>query len=63
MFERSEQEATSELVTEAKLSAKTRDAKIPVSSVVTESVANSNEGFSQVSGYLSELKKSESYRS
>jgi hypothetical protein len=63
MFERSEQEATSELVTEAKLSAKTRDAKIPVSSVVTESVANYNEGFSQVSGYLSELKKSESYRS
>jgi hypothetical protein len=63
MFERSEQEATSELVTEAKRSAQTRNVKVPVSSVVTESVANSNEGFSQVSGYLSELKKSESYRS
>lgn len=61
MFERSEQETASELVNEAKATAKTRDAKVPASSVVTESVTISNEGSSQVSGYLSELKKTESY--
>lgn len=59
MFERSEQEAASELVSEAKASAKTRDAKIPTTSVVTESVTNSNDNI--VSGYLSELKKTERY--
>jgi hypothetical protein len=58
MFERSEQEAATELVKEAKQSAKTRDAKIP-KSVVTESVTNSNEATSHVSGYLSELKKTD----
>lgn len=61
MFERSEEKTASELVSEAKQSAKTRDAKVPSSSVVTESVTISNEGSSQVSGYLSELKKTESY--
>jgi len=61
MFERSEEKTASELVSEAKQSAKTRDAKVPSSSVVTESVAISNEGSSQVNGYLSELKKTESY--
>jgi hypothetical protein len=60
MFERSEQEAASELVTEAKLSAKTRDAKIPSSSVVTESVTNTTE--SSVGGYLSELQKTSGYK-
>lgn len=59
MFERSEQEAATELVSEAKASAKTRDAKVPVSSVVTESVTNSDDNI--VGGYLSELKKTESY--
>jgi hypothetical protein len=59
MFERSEQEAASELVSEAKATAKTRDAKVPTSSVVTESVTNSDDSI--VSGYLSELKKTESY--
>jgi hypothetical protein len=58
MFERSEQETATELVKEAKQSAKTRDAKIP-KSVVTESVANSDEATSPVSGYLSELKKTD----
>jgi len=57
MFERSEQEAASELVSEAKQSAKTRDAKVPTSSVVTESVTNSNDNI--VSGYLSELQRTE----
>jgi hypothetical protein len=57
MFERSEQEAASELVSEAKQSAKTRDAKVPASSVVTESVTNSNDNI--VSGYLSELQRTE----
>jgi hypothetical protein len=61
MFERSEQETASELVKEAKQTAKTRDAKVPTSSLVTESVTTSNEGSSHVSGYLSELKKTESY--
>ena len=61
MFERGEQEAASELVSEAKLSAKSRDAKVPTSTVVTESVTNSDEGYTHVSGYLSELKKTESY--
>ena len=61
MFERSEQNTASELVSEAKATAKTRDAKVPTRSVVTESVTNSNEGFSPVSGYLSELKKTEGY--
>ena len=54
MFERSEEKTASELVSEAKQSAKTRDAKVPSSSVVTESVTISNKGSSQVSGYLSE---------
>jgi hypothetical protein len=61
MFERGEQEAASELVSEAKLSAKSRDAKVPTSTVVTESVTNSDQGYTPVSGYLSELKKTESY--
>jgi hypothetical protein len=56
MFERSETDAASELVSEAKLSAKTRDAKVPVSSVVTESVTNSSES-QFVSEYLNELKR------
>jgi hypothetical protein len=60
MFERSEQEAASELVSEAKATAKTRDAKIPTSSVVTESVTNFDKA-TPVSGYLSELKKTERY--
>jgi hypothetical protein len=57
MFERSEQEAASELVSEAKQSAQTRDAKVPSRSVVTESVTNSNDNI--VSGYLSELQRTE----
>jgi hypothetical protein len=60
MFERSEQEVASELVTEAKLSAKTRDAKIPTSSVVTESVTNFDNNI--VNGYLSELQKTSGYK-
>jgi hypothetical protein len=60
MFERSEIDTASELVKEAKLSAKTRDAKVPTSSVVTESVTETNWN-NPVSGYLSELKKTESY--
>lgn len=63
MFERSELDAATELVSEAKQMAKSRDAKVPTSSVVTESVTSDstlNEGAS-VTGYLSELKKTESY--
>jgi len=58
MFERSEEEAATELVKEAKASAKTRDVKVPSVSVVTESVTNNDP---IVGGYLNELKKSESY--
>jgi hypothetical protein len=58
MFERSEEETASELVNEAKSHAKTRDAKVPTSSVVTESVTSDKDS-SPVSGYLSELKRSE----
>lgn len=57
MFERSEEEAASELVNEAKSHAKTRDAKVPTSSVVVESTSN-KENETLVSGYLSELKRS-----
>jgi hypothetical protein len=59
MFERSEEDTASELVNEAKSHAKTRDAKVPSSSVVVESSTTTNkENETLVSGYLSELKRS-----
>jgi hypothetical protein len=56
MFERSEDEATSELAVEAKQKATSRDAKIPASSLVTES-ATSNKDSNPVSEYLIELNR------
>lgn len=56
MFERSEEEAATELVKEAKQKAVTRTAKIPATSVVTESsTVNTDNGV--VSEYLTELKR------
>jgi hypothetical protein len=58
MFERGEEEASTELAEEAKQKAVSRDAKVLPSKVVTESVAASNEEVSPlVSEYLSELKR------
>ena len=56
MFERSEEEATTGLVEQAKQVAKTRDAKVPARSVVEES-ATINSDNSLVSEYLSELNR------
>jgi hypothetical protein len=56
MFERSEDEATSELAVEAKQKATSRDAKIPASSLVTESTT-SNKDSNPVSEYLIELNR------
>lgn len=57
MFERSEEEAATELVTEAKRTAKTRDAKIPVQPKVVSESFNRNTGDGVISEYLSELKR------
>ncbi len=58
MFERGEEEASTELAEEAKQKAVSRDAKVLPSKVVTESVAASNEEVSPlVSEYLSELSR------
>jgi hypothetical protein len=56
MFERSEEEATSELAVEAKQKATSRDARVPASSLVTES-ANDDIPSGIVSEYLNELKR------
>ena len=58
MFERGEEETSTELAEEAKQKAVSRDAKVLPSKVVTESVAPSNEEVSPlVSEYLSELSR------
>ena len=57
MFERSEEEAASELVVEAKQKAISRDAKVPARAVVEESSSASDSTSSAVSGYLSELSR------
>ena len=57
MFERSEEEAASELVVEAKQKAISRDAKVPARAVVEESASASDSTSSAVSGYLSELSR------
>jgi hypothetical protein len=58
MFERSEEEAATELVSEAKQNAKSIDAKVPTKSIVTESKQNAFDNDSNlVSGYLNELKR------
>jgi hypothetical protein len=58
MFERGEEEASTELAEEAKQKAVSRDAKVLPSKVVTESITTSNEEVSPlVSEYLSELKR------
>lgn len=55
MFERSESEATTELVKEAKQKAVSRDAKVIPQKVVTESATNIDSDFGPVNEYLSEL--------
>lgn len=59
MFERSEDEKATTLVEEAKKKAVSLKASVPTKAVVTESVATETkvENSTQVSGYLSELKK------
>lgn len=59
MFERSEDEKATVLVEEAKKKAVSLKASVPTKTVVTESVATETkvENSTQVSGYLSELKK------
>jgi hypothetical protein len=57
MFERSESEATTELVKEAKQKAVSRDAKVIPQKVVTESATNIDSDFSPVNEYLNELKR------
>lgn len=57
MFERGEEEKSSDLVQEAKNKALSRDAKIPATpSVITESVSNTEE-YNPVSNYLNELSR------
>ena len=55
MFERSEEEAASELVSEAKSKAQTFGAKVPAREVVEESTSAPEESNGSVSGYLNEL--------
>jgi hypothetical protein len=55
MFERSETEATTELVKEAKLKAASRDAKVVPQTVVSESATIDSDSFSPVNEYLNEL--------
>ena len=58
MFERSEEDATTELVKEAKQKAISRDAKVPTREVVNESNDTTiNEEYSPVNEYLNELKR------
>lgn len=57
MFERGEEDKSSNLVQEAKNKALSRDAKIPATtSVITESVSNTEE-YNPVSNYLNELSR------
>jgi len=56
MFERSEEDAATELVSEAKQKAVSRDAKIPKQEVVTEE-ATRNKNTGLVSEYLNELNR------
>jgi hypothetical protein len=59
MFERGEEEKSSDLVQEAKGRALSRDAKIPTQTVIKESKSSSvkTEEFNPVSNYLNELSK------
>jgi hypothetical protein len=57
MFERSEEETATELVSEAKSKAQTFGAKVPTREVVAESTSVSDETNDFVSGYLNELKR------
>jgi hypothetical protein len=61
MFDAGEDEKTTELAADAKKRAFSSNAKVPTSSVISESNTSSNLGNTQVGGYLSELKKSEGY--
>jgi uncharacterized protein with PIN domain len=59
MFERGEEEKSSDLVQEAKGRALSRDAKIPAKNIIKESISTSvkTEEFNPVSNYLNELSK------
>jgi len=59
MFERGEEEKSSDLVQEAKERALSRDAKIPAKNIIKESKSSSvkTEEFNPVSNYLNELSK------
>jgi hypothetical protein len=57
MFERSEEETATELVSEATSKAQSFGAKIPTREVVVESTSASDESNDSVSGYLNELKR------
>lgn len=57
MFERSEEDTATELVSEAKSQAQSFDVKVPASKVVVESTNASEELNDSISGYLSELKR------
>jgi hypothetical protein len=56
MFERTEEDATSNLASEAKTKAQSFNVKVPAREVVTESV-DASDDLNVVSGYLSELKR------
>jgi hypothetical protein len=57
MFERSEEETATELVSEARSKAQSIDAKVPARQVVVESTRSSNGTNGIVSEYLNELKR------
>jgi hypothetical protein len=57
MFERSEEETATELVSEAKSKAQSFDVKVPIRNVVVESTNASEELNDSISGYLSELQR------
>jgi hypothetical protein len=57
MFERSEENAASELAVEAKQKAQSRDVKVPTRSLVVESNLASNDNNTVIGEYLNELKR------
>lgn len=61
MFDAGEEEKATELAADAKKKALSLNAKVPTSTVISESNTSSSMGNTQVGGYLSELKKSEGY--
>jgi len=58
MFEKDDSEERNVLAEEAKIKSVSRDVKVPVTNLVTESKSNSEYDYNPVSDYLSELKRS-----